>query len=128
MLSEFEGRLNKLEAHLGHAETCLTTQPWSAFERTADTRPTRARIFGLHIPWTASQGTAFGQVVDQQQNGGAGRRFRLSNSMLDWGPTTHKIIGNRVALVGEESVSGFTGGAAAGRLGEPTHAHLHHWQ
>ena len=34
--------------------------------------------------------------------------------MLDWGPTTHKIIGNRVALVGEESVSGVTGGAAAG--------------
>jgi hypothetical protein len=29
-----------------HAETCVTTQPWSAFERTADTRLTRAWFFG----------------------------------------------------------------------------------
>src|SRR5438132_7401342 len=32
----------------------------------------------------------------------------------------HKIIRNRVALVGEESVSGVTGGTAAGFIGEPT--------
>jgi hypothetical protein len=40
-----------------------------------------------------------------------------------------KIIHNRLALVGEESVSGVTRGNGRGsKPGEPTHAHLHHWQ
>jgi len=33
------------------------------------------------------------------------RRFRLSNSILGCGQQCHKIIQNRLALVGEESVS-----------------------
>jgi len=41
----------------------------------------------------------------------------------------HKIIHNRVALGGEESVSGVTGGSGpSSQPGEPTHAHLHHRQ
>src|SRR5437762_9042555 len=40
----------------------------------------------------------------------------------------HKIIRNRVALVGEESVSGLTGGTVAGSIRRPTHAYLHHRQ
>ena len=41
----------------------------------------------------------------------------------------HKIIHNRVALAGEESVSGVTGGSGPpDQPGEPTHAHLHHRQ
>jgi DNA invertase Pin-like site-specific DNA recombinase len=39
----------------------------------------------------------------------------------------HKIIHNGVALGGEESVSGVTGGSGpSSQPGEPTHAHLHH--
>jgi hypothetical protein len=40
----------------------------------------------------------------------------------------HKIIGNRVALVGEESVSGVTAEPPPGLSGAPTHARLYHWQ
>src|SRR6202521_2795790 len=40
----------------------------------------------------------------------------------------HNIIRKRVALVAEESVSVVTGGTAPAQPGEPTHAHLHHWQ
>jgi hypothetical protein len=41
----------------------------------------------------------------------------------------HKIIHNRVALGGEESVSVVTGGSGPpSQPGEPTHAHLHHRQ
>src|SRR5215813_12828311 len=41
----------------------------------------------------------------------------------------HKIIHNRVALGGEESVSGVAGGSGpSSQPGEPTHAHLHHRQ
>src|SRR5215470_17878605 len=41
----------------------------------------------------------------------------------------HKIIRNGVALAGEESVSvGHRRHSPPGRSGEPTHAHLHHWQ
>jgi hypothetical protein len=40
----------------------------------------------------------------------------------------HDIIPNRLALTAEESVSGVTGGTALGQSGDPTHAHLHHWQ
>ena len=38
----------------------------------------------------------------------------------------HKIIGNRLASVGEESVSGVTGGGAAGLIRSTHHAHLHY--
>jgi len=39
----------------------------------------------------------------------------------------HKITHNRVALGGQESVSGVTGGGGPrDQPGEPTHAHLHH--
>src|SRR5260370_5605421 len=40
----------------------------------------------------------------------------------------HNIIPNRVALVSEESVSVVTVGTAPTPTGDPTHAHLHHWQ
>jgi hypothetical protein len=40
----------------------------------------------------------------------------------------HKIIPNGVALVSEESVSVVTVGTAPAKTGDPTHAHLHHWQ
>src|SRR5262249_57080112 len=41
----------------------------------------------------------------------------------------HKIIHNRVALGGEESVSGVSGGSGpSSQPGEPIHAHLHHRQ
>jgi hypothetical protein len=41
----------------------------------------------------------------------------------------HEIIQNRLALVGEESVSvGHRRQPAAGSIRRPTHAHLHHWQ
>jgi hypothetical protein len=40
----------------------------------------------------------------------------------------HKIIPNGVALVSEESVSVVTVGTAPAQTGDPTHAHLHHWQ
>src|SRR5258706_11553129 len=40
----------------------------------------------------------------------------------------HKIIGNRLALVAEESVSGVTAGPPPGQSGAPIHAHLYHRQ
>jgi hypothetical protein len=41
----------------------------------------------------------------------------------------HEIIQNRLALVSEESVSvGHRRHPLPGQSGEPTHAHLHHWQ
>src|ERR1700730_7907155 len=40
----------------------------------------------------------------------------------------HNIIPNRVDLVSEESVSVVTVGTAPTPTGDPTHAHLHHWQ
>src|ERR1700730_11645877 len=40
----------------------------------------------------------------------------------------HKIVQNRLALVGEESVSGVTAEPPPGQTGTPTHAHLHHRQ
>jgi hypothetical protein len=40
----------------------------------------------------------------------------------------HNIIRKRVALVAEESVSVVTGGTAPAQPGDPTNAHLHHWQ
>jgi hypothetical protein len=40
----------------------------------------------------------------------------------------HNIIPNRVALVSEESVSVVTVGTAPTPTGDPTNAHLHHWQ
>src|ERR1700680_4569011 len=40
----------------------------------------------------------------------------------------HKIIGNRLALVGEESVSGVTAEPPPGQSGAPTHARLYYWQ
>jgi hypothetical protein len=40
----------------------------------------------------------------------------------------HDIIGNRLALVGEESVSGVTAELPPGQSGAPTHARLYHQQ
>ena len=41
----------------------------------------------------------------------------------------HEIVQNRLALVDEESVSvGHRRLPPPGQSGEPTHAHLHHWQ
>jgi hypothetical protein len=51
-------------------------------------------------------------------------RSGSSNSMLGSPPT---IIPNRVALLGDESVSVVTVGTAPTPTGDPTHA-LHHWQ
>ena len=49
--------------------------------------------------------------------------------MLAFAQQRHKMIRNGVALVGEESVSGVTGGnGPRDRSGEPAHAHLHHRQ
>ena len=46
-----------------------------------------------------------------------------------WLQQSHKIIQNRLALLGEESVSVVTDGTRCQvKLGDPTHAHLHHWQ
>jgi hypothetical protein len=39
-----------------------------------------------------------------------------------------KIIRKRVALHRDESVSVVTVGTAPAQTGDPTHAHLHHWQ
>ena len=51
-----------------------------------------------------------------------------SSSMLSCGPTRHKVVTNRLAFVGEESVSGVTAEPLPGQLGAPTHAHLHYRQ
>src|ERR1700738_407413 len=40
----------------------------------------------------------------------------------------YKIVQNRLALVGEESVSAVTAEPPPGQTGTPTHAHLYHWQ
>jgi hypothetical protein len=40
----------------------------------------------------------------------------------------HKIIRKRVAFLGDESVSVVTVGTGPAQTGDPTHAHLHHWQ
>src|ERR1700675_4953525 len=40
----------------------------------------------------------------------------------------HKIIRKGLALLRDESVSVVTVGAAPAQTGDPTHAHLHHWQ
>src|SRR5215469_16790057 len=40
----------------------------------------------------------------------------------------HKIVQNRLALLGEESVSGVTAEPPPGQTGTPTHAHLHYRQ
>ena len=46
-----------------------------------------------------------------------------------WPNNCHEIIQNRLALVGEESVSvGHRRRPPPGQSGEPTHAHLHHRQ
>jgi len=39
---------------------------------------------------------------------------------------SRKIIQNRLALVGEESVCGLPAAPPLGQSGEPTYAHLHH--
>src|SRR5262245_43777202 len=52
-----------------------------------------------------------------------------ATSRQHWPNNFHKIVQNRLALVREESVSvGHRRHPLLGQLGEPTHAHLHHWQ
>src|SRR5947208_8241963 len=98
---------------MGQTANCLTTEPWSAVARIADTnRPQHrslrncclliplitAAVPSRAIPWSAAP---------QQR---------------------HKIVQNRLALVGEESVSGVTAEPPPGQAGIPTDAHLHHRQ
>jgi hypothetical protein len=46
-----------------------------------------------------------------------------------WPSNYHKMVQNRLALLGKESVSvGHRRHLLSGQLGDPTHAHLHHWQ
>ena len=46
-----------------------------------------------------------------------------------WPNNFHKIVQNRLALLGEESVSVVTDGTRCQvKLGDPTHAYLYHWQ
>ena len=41
----------------------------------------------------------------------------------------HKIVQNRLALLGKESVSvGHRRHPLSGKSGDPTHAYLYHWQ
>jgi hypothetical protein len=47
---------------------------------------------------------------------------------LECAEQRHKIIRNGVALVGQESVSGVTGGTAAGSTRRTHDAHLHYRQ
>src|SRR5271170_1636697 len=55
-------------------------------------------------------------------------RFGLSNLVLSCGRTSQKIIRKGLAFLGNESVSVVTVGTAPAQTGDPTHAHLHHWQ
>ena len=53
----------------------------------------------------------------------------MSNNQICPAPQQrHKIVQNRLALVGEESVSGVTAEPPPGQTGTPTHAHLYHRQ
>ena len=55
-------------------------------------------------------------------------RSRLAIPCSEPAQQRHNIIPNRVALVCEESVSGVTVGIAPTPPGDPTNAHLYHWQ
>src|SRR5947199_10694644 len=91
-------------------ETRLTVQPRSAFESIADPWAPVRWDCGPFLPLRAA---------------GLNRAIPCS----DCAQQRHKIIRNGVALVGEESVSGVTGGnGPRDSSGEPTHAHLHHRQ
>jgi hypothetical protein len=88
---------------LGHVEKDRTREPAIGLalecSRSPDDRRRSRRGFGRAIPCSAA--------AQQRQ----------------------KVIRNRVALAGEESVSGLTRGSGRGsKPGEPTHAHLHHRQ
>ena len=46
-----------------------------------------------------------------------------------WPNNFHKIVQNRLALLGKQSVSvGHRRHPLPGQLGDPTHAYLYHWQ
>src|SRR5882762_1000951 len=97
----------------GQTANCLTTEPWSAVGSIADPQPSRASFASelcLLIPLStaAVRSRAIPCSAAPQQR--------------------HKIVQNRLALVGEESVSGVTAELPPGQTGTPTHAHLHHRQ
>src|SRR6266446_1682489 len=93
--------------------TTTTTEPWSAVRRIADPQPSRAPFLRELCPLVPLITAAVPSraipcsAVPQQR---------------------HKIVQNRLALVGEESVSGVTAEPPPGQAGTPTHAHLHHRQ
>src|SRR5947209_8810578 len=94
----------------GQTETRLTVQPRSAFESIAAPWASVRWDCGLFLPLRAA---------------GLNRAIPCS----DCAQQRHKIIRNGLSLVGEESVSGVTGGNGPRySSGEPTHAHLHHRQ
>src|SRR6476620_10143011 len=99
----------------GQSETNVTTEPWSAVEWIADADLTRASFYWDSVPPCRNPPSAC-QVC--------GRAIPCS----DGAKQRHDIIPNRLALTAEESVSGVTGATAQGQSGDPTHAHLHHWQ
>ena len=99
---------------MGQSETNVTTEPWSAVEWIADADLTRASFYWDSVPQCRNPPSAC-QV--------RGRAIPCS----DCAKQRHDIIPNRLALTAEESVSGVTG-ATAGQSGDPTDAHLHHWQ
>jgi hypothetical protein len=55
-------------------------------------------------------------------------RFRLAILCSAVAEQRHMIIRKRVALRHDENVSVVTVGTAPAQTGDPTHAHLHHWQ
>src|SRR5438309_1793871 len=96
-----------------NAATSLTTQPWSAVERIADPQPPEHRFLRNCA------------CCSRQYS----RSFQLSNSILGCASIiATRLSKNRLALVGEESVSGVTAELPPGQTGIPTHAHLHHRQ
>src|SRR6266446_10640240 len=118
--------------------TSLTTQPWSAVERIADTQLARPSVLlglrhalagilkALHLTGSEPQsrmwrdGNSYSATKDHTRSG-------PSSSMLSCGPTRHKIIANRLAFLSEESVSvGHRRHRRRGQSGAPTHARLYH--
>src|SRR6266404_6681270 len=98
---------------VGQTANCPTTEPWSAVRRISDPQPSRAPFLRELCPLVPLITAAVPSraipcsAVPQQR---------------------HKIVQNRLALVGEESVSGVTAEPPPGQTGTPTHAHLHHQQ
>jgi hypothetical protein len=98
-----------------YLQPMLPLSPGSAVEWIADADLTRALFYWDSVPHCRNPPSAC-QVH--------GRAIPCS----DGAKQRHDIIPNRLALTAEESVSGVTGGTEPTPTGDPTDAHLHHWQ